>query len=238
MHRDSDHDDDHEHDHENDHENDHEHDHENDHEHGHGHNHGHGSEPQGPVHRAVYVMSMLFCRGGLARTIADLADLSASDVVVDVGCGPGAAARRARREGAVRAIGIDPSPAMLRFARRLTSLRRLSDVEFLEGSAERLPLDPASATVVWAVQSVHHWVDRGRGLEESRRVLAPGGRILLMERAVAPGARGLAAHGLTDQRADELARLMDRAGFADAARQIVRVGRRNYVVVTASAPPP
>lgn len=201
------------------------------------HDHGHESEPHGPLHQAVYVLSMLFCRRGMARTIADLAGLSASDVVVDVGCGPGAAARRARREGAVRAIGIDPSPAMLRFARRLTSLRRLGGVEFLEGSAESLPLESASVTVVWAVQSVHHWVDRRRGLEESRRVLAPQGRLLLMERAVMPGARGLAAHGLTDHRADELARLIGHAGFADAARQIVRVGRRNYVVVTASAPP-
>jgi ubiquinone/menaquinone biosynthesis C-methylase UbiE len=126
---------------------------------------------------------------------------------------------------------------MLRFARRLTSLRRLGGVEFLEGSAESLPLESASVTVVWAVQSVHHWVDRRRGLEESRRVLAPQGRLLLMERAVMPGARGLAAHGLTDHRADELARLIGHTGFADAARQIVRVGRRNYVVVTASAPP-
>jgi ubiquinone/menaquinone biosynthesis C-methylase UbiE len=218
-------------------EQDHDHDDERQHGHEHGHGHRHGHEPQGPLHQAVYVLSMLFGRGGLARTIADLADLSARDVVVDVGCGPGAAARRARREGAMRAIGIDPSPAMLRFARRLTALRRLNGVEFFEGSAEELPLDPASATVVWAVQSVHHWVDRGRGVEESRRVLAPQGRLLLMERSVVPGARGLAAHGLTDHQADERARLLGRAGFADAAKQIVHVGRRNYVVVTASAPP-
>jgi ubiquinone/menaquinone biosynthesis C-methylase UbiE len=125
---------------------------------------------------------------------------------------------------------------MLRFARRLTSIRRIDDVDFLQGSAERLPLFPASATVVWAVQSVHHWVDRGRGVAESLRVLAPRGRLLLMERAVVPGARGLAAHGLTDHQADELARLIGHAGFADVARQIVHVGRRNLVVVTASAP--
>jgi ubiquinone/menaquinone biosynthesis C-methylase UbiE len=214
-------------------------DHGNDHQHGQGHchEHGHAGEPHGPVHQAVYALSMLFRRGGMARTIADLAGLSASDVVVDVGCGPGAGARRARREGAAQAIGIDPSPEMLRLARRLTSLRRVGGVEFLEGSAESLPLDPDSATVVWAIQSVHHWVDRGRGVEESLRVLAPRGRLVLMERAVVSGARGLAAHGLTDHQADELARLIRNTGFADVARQIVRVGRRNYVVVTASAPP-
>ena len=203
----------------------------------HKHRDAHGSERHGPAHQAVFALSMLFCRGGMARTIADLAGLSAGDVVVDIGCGPGAAARRARREGAARAVGIDPSPEMLRFARRLTSLRRMDGVDFLEGAAESLPLDSASATVVWAVQSVHHWVDPVRGLEETRRVLEPRGRLLLMERAVVPGARGLAAHGLTDHRADELVRLIAHTGFADAGRQIVRVGRRNFVVVTASAPP-
>ena len=65
----------------------------------HEHTHGHGHKSHGPVHRAAFTLSMLFCRGGMARTIADLAGLSASDVVVDVGCGPAAAARRARREG-------------------------------------------------------------------------------------------------------------------------------------------
>jgi ubiquinone/menaquinone biosynthesis C-methylase UbiE len=202
----------------------------------HQHRHGHEGQPHGAVHRAAFTISMLFGRGGMARTIADLAGLSAGDVVVDVGCGPGAAARRARRDGATRVVGVDPSPDMLRFARRLTSLRRMDGVDFLEGSAESLPLDPASATVVWAVQSVHHWVDRGRGVKESLRVLAPRGRLLLMERAVVPGARGLAAHGLSDYQADELAGLIGHTGFADVGRQIVRVGRRNLVVLTASAP--
>jgi SAM-dependent methyltransferase len=203
----------------------------------HKHGQGHGHESHGLVHRTALTLSMLFCRGGLARTIANLAGLSPSDVVVDVGCGPGAAARRARREGAGRVVGVDPSPEMLRFARRLTSLGRMDGVDFVEGSAESLPLDSATATVVWAVQSVHHWADRGRGVAESLRVLAPRGRLLLMERAVVPGARGLAAHGLTEHQADELAGVIGHTGFADVASQRVSVGRRNLVVITASAPP-
>jgi SAM-dependent methyltransferase len=201
-----------------------------------GHGHEHKGEPHGPLHQAAYALTMLFGRGGMARTIADLAHLSANDVVVDVGCGPGAAARRARREGAAWVIGVDPSPEMVRFARRLTSLRRVNELDFLEGSAESLPLESASATVVWAIQSVHHWADCRRGLAESRRVLAPRGRLLLMERAVVPGAHGRAAHGLTDHQADELGALIGHTGFVDVGRQIARVGRQNFVVVTASAP--
>lgn len=196
----------------------------------------HQHEPHGSVFGAVFALSMLFGRGGMARALASLADLSTSDVVVDVGCGPGTAARRARREGAARAVGIDPSPQMLRLARWITSLRRADGVSFLEGSAESVPVDSGSATVVWALQSVHHWEDRSQGLKESLRVLVPGGRLLLMERSVERGARGHAKHGLTEQQADDVALLLGRVGFTEAAKRLIRLGRRNFVVITAGAP--
>jgi ubiquinone/menaquinone biosynthesis C-methylase UbiE len=178
---------------------------------------------------------MLFGRSGLARAGAEVAALSSSDVVVDVGCGTGTAVRRARQTGGARAIGIDPNPQMLRLARFVTSLRRVEGVTYLEGSAESLPLDQESATVVWALQSVHHWRDRAQGLKESRRVLAPAGRLIVLERAVVPGARGLAKHGLTGLQADELARLVGQAGFAEVQMRTIRPGRRDFVVLTASA---
>jgi len=93
---------------------------------------------------------------------------------------------------------------MLSLARAITSMRRVTGVEFLEGSAEALPLPDRSATVLWALSSVHHWVDRGAGLAEAHRVLVPGGWILLAERAVAPGARGHARHGLTSEESEVL----------------------------------
>jgi len=183
---------------------------------------------------------MLFGRGGMARRMVQMADLSVADVVVDVGCGPGSAVRRARRGGAARVVGIDPSERMLRLARRVTSLQRVTGSSFVEGAAEHLPVDTGSASVVWAIQSVHHWEDLGLGLHEVRRVLGPAGRVLLMERFVVPGARGLAAHGLTEQHAAELGAQLARVGFAEVSNRTVRVGRRTFVVITATAgsPPP
>jgi SAM-dependent methyltransferase len=190
--------------------------------------------PQGPFFETLYVLTMLFGRGAMARAVSSLAVISARDVVVDVGCGPGTAVRRARREGAARAVGIDPNSHMLLLASWVTTLRRMSGVTFRDGSAEGIPLESASATVVWAIQSVHHWSDRRQGLEESLRVLAPGGRLILAERAVTPGARGLAAHGVTEDDANELAQLARQTGFADVLSRTVRAGRRTLVVVTAS----
>lgn len=200
--------------------------------------HNRHQEPEGVVLRSVYTVSMAFGRGGMARKVAQIANVSASDVVVDLGCGPGTAIRQARRSGAARAVGIDPSPQMLRFAHWLTRLRRLDRVVFLEGTAESVPLDARSATIVWAVQSVHHWENPKKGLREAFRVLAPGGRLVLAEKSVAPGARGHARHGLTKEQSDELVRLLARTGFVSVAKRAVSAGRRNLVAITACTPIP
>jgi len=181
---------------------------------------------------AVWAASMTLGRGAAARVVADVAVVGAADRVVDVGCGPGTAARVAARRGA-RATGVDPSPAMLGLARWITTLARTSGVAFLEGGAESLPLESGTATIVWALASEHHWRDRAAGLTEARRVLVPGGRVLIAERAVTPGATGHARHGLTDAQAGELAHAMTRAGFAGVTCVRRRARRRNLVIVSA-----
>jgi ubiquinone/menaquinone biosynthesis C-methylase UbiE len=183
-------------------------------------------------------VSMLFGRGGLARAVAGMAQLSADDVVVDVGCGPGTAVRRAHREGAAQCWGVDPSPTSLRIGRWVTAAKRIGGVSFLPGSAEQLPIESASATVIWAIQSVHHWANRDQGLRECKRVLAPGGRLFLMERAVTPGARGHAKHGLMADQADDVLGALGAAGFDAIDRRHVTIGRRPFVVITARCPGP
>ena len=53
--------------------------------------------------------------GPRVRAVADAAELTAADRVVDVGCDPGAAVRLAARRAAI-ATGIDPDPAILGLA--------------------------------------------------------------------------------------------------------------------------
>jgi len=174
-------------------------------------------------------------RGAAARAAADLAELRATDRVVDVGCGPGTAVREAGRRG-TPAIGIDPSPGMVRLAWRITRWTHSDGARFIEGSAESLPLVAGRATVLWALSSVHHWEDLARGLAEALRVLAPQGRLLLVERSVAPGANGHVTHGLTESEADRLVQAVEAAGFTHVCREAHQAGRRNLVIVTATAP--
>ncbi|MGP8205110.1 MAG: class I SAM-dependent methyltransferase [Acidimicrobiales bacterium] len=180
---------------------------------------------------------MTLGRGSSAGTVADLARTGPSDRVVDVGCGSGTAARLASRRGST-ATGIDPSPWKLRTARAISSVRRTPRVTFLAGSAESLPLPDASATVVWSMSSVHHWGDRVRGLAEARRVLAPGGRLLLAERRVKQGARGLGAHGLTAEQEAQLLLEVEEAGFQNVKVESHGSGGKAFVVVLGNVPAP
>jgi SAM-dependent methyltransferase len=180
---------------------------------------------------ALAGLTMIMGRGSVARFAADLASVSRGDHVVDVGCGPGTAAREAARRGA-RVTGVDPATVMLRLARALT--RDRAAIDWAEGTAERLPQPDASATVVWSLATVHHWKDVTAGLAEARRVLVPGGRFGAIERHVRPGATGLASHGWTDQQAESFRTQCREAGFDDVCVEKHTPGRRAVLVVRAA----
>ena len=177
--------------------------------------------------------SMILGRQGDARLAERLSGLGPGDVVVDIGCGPGAAVRYAARRGA-STIGVDPAPVMLRLARMLT--RPALPARFVPGTAETLPLPDASASVAWTIASVHHWADLDAGLGEVLRVLKPRGRFVAIEQQTQPEAQGLASHGWTDVQADTFARRCLDHGFVDARVERHEYRRRKTVSVTATAP--
>jgi SAM-dependent methyltransferase len=182
-------------------------------------------------------LRMTIGRGPMARLAADSAGVGPADHVVDVGCGPGTAAREAARRGA-RVTAIDPAPVMRKVARRLT--RSGASITWTDGLAEDLPLADHTATVAWSLATAHHWSDIGRGLLEARRVLEPDGRLIVIERRVHPDATGLASHGWTETQADTFAHECEAAGFADVHVEHADGGRSPLLVVraTRSGSPP
>jgi SAM-dependent methyltransferase len=96
---------------------------------------------------------------------------------LDIGCGEGLLARRlAARVAAV--TGVDASGAMVRLAReRSTGLDNLTfaEADFLDDSQ----LAPGTYGFVSAVAVVHH-VDFGQALRAMERLLAPGGRLVII----------------------------------------------------------
>src|SRR5690606_9850026 len=104
-------------------------------------------------------------------------------------------------------VAVDPADVMLRVGRLLN---RAKGLRYARGSAEDLPVEDGWATVVWALATVHHWPDIDAALNEIRRVLAPGGRFVAIERQIVEGARGHASHGWTRAQAEAFAACCER----------------------------
>lgn len=173
-------------------------------------------------------LAMLAGRGKVARLAADLAEISDTDRVVDIGCGPGAAVREAARRGA-EVWGVDPAPVMLRIARGFTG--RDAGISWLAGTAEGLPLPDGAATVTWSISTVHHWKDLDHGLAEVFRVLVPGGRLLAIERRREAGTSGLASHGWTDDQAQAFADYCVAKGLNNPHILTKQIGRTAHLIV-------
>jgi len=84
-----------------------------------------------------------------------------------------------------RVIGLEPSPRLLAMARRVERTGN-GPVEFIEGSAEAIPLQDASVDTVVTTWTLCSIPDALRALCDMRRVLRPGGRLLFVEHGRAP----------------------------------------------------
>jgi ubiquinone/menaquinone biosynthesis C-methylase UbiE len=82
-------------------------------------------------------------------------------------------------------VGLEPSPELLRMARRRAASISVP-VEFLETSAEAIPLDAGSVDAVVTTWTLCTIPDAPRALVEIRRVLKPGGALLFVEHGRAP----------------------------------------------------
>jgi len=156
----------------------------------------------------------------------DLLSLNADDRFLDLGCGLGAALEHADATGAETA-GIDPSPAMVERA-----ARRVPGADVREGSAESVPFEDDRFTAALAVSTYHHWADPDAGFAEVRRVLVPGGRLLIFERKL----KKSSGHGIDASSADGVAQMLIGHGYVSADVGSVRIGRVDYLTVSAVNP--
>jgi ubiquinone/menaquinone biosynthesis C-methylase UbiE len=154
----------------------------------------------------------------------DAAQVAQGERVLDVGSGTGtlaiAAATRVGQRGVV--VGVDASAEMVAYA-RAKALRASSPVTFQQTPAHALPFPDAQFDVVLCALALHHVPEAARleAIREMRRVLAPAGRVLVVEFggpiSLRAFLRPLALlHALRAPKfLDEAARALREGGFSD-----------------------
>ena len=130
----------------------------------------------------VIARAATYSRERVARTALELLALRPEDVVLELGCGSGRlVAQVAARVRRGAAVGIDPSPLMVRHARfRNRRFVERGVLDLRRGASDDLSMWPAAHfDKVYGLHVVYFWRTPERDLAEIRRVLRPGGRFVL-----------------------------------------------------------
>jgi arsenite methyltransferase len=162
-----------------------------------------------------------------------LADLHAGETVLDLGSGGGIdvllSAKRVGPTG--KAYGLDMTDEMLALARANQAKAGATNVEFLKGEIENIPLPAGAVDVIISNCVINLSADKGRVLQEAFRVLRPGGRFAVSDvvcRGDIPDAVrrsmelwvGCVAGALEES---EYRRLLASAGFVDIEIEPTRI---------------
>ncbi|WP_081763270.1 class I SAM-dependent methyltransferase [Imhoffiella purpurea] len=134
----------------------------------------------------------------LVMLMADWADLSASDEVLDVGYGFGDQdILWSQRCGPRRIVGLNPTASQVEVAqRRVSDLGLEERIDLRLGSATRMSIPDASVDRVMALECAFHFDTREDFFREAWRVLRPGGRLVTADILPMPTAEGRKARAL------------------------------------------
>ena len=174
--------------------------------------------PAGAESRAIY-RDPLYHYPNFRVILAQLA-LTPEDHLLEVGCGGGALLKEALKSGC-RAAAVDHSADMVRVAREANSDAIAEGrLEIVEASAESLPFPDARFTCAAMTGVLGFLADPVAALSEIRRVLASGGRLVVLgsdpELRGTPGAPEPMASRLRFYDDEQLVNLARAAGFRNA----------------------
>ncbi len=169
----------------------------------------------------------------VADDLMSFATLKPGERVLDVACGTGVVTRLAAERTGATVTGLDLNPGMIEVAKSATP--EDISIEWQQSSAEDMPLPDDAYDVVLCQLSLQFFPDKPAALKEMRRVLAPGGRLILnvpgemprlfaiiavaLERHVSPEAAGFLSAVFLLQDPDEVRSLIADAGFQDTTAE-------------------
>lgn len=143
-------------------------------------------------------------------------------VIADLGAGEGTIALLLAQR-AERVIAVDSSPKMVEYGAGVARSNGVKNLEYRLGDLEELPIKNGKVDLALLHQSLHHAMHPQKAIEEARRILRPGGRIVILD---------LVKHGFEEARelyADvwlgfsqiELSEMLRRAHFEDIEVSVV-----------------
>lgn len=163
-----------------------------------------------------------------------LAELREGETVLDLGSGGGIdvllSAKRVGPTG--KAYGLDMTDEMLELAKANARSAGVSNVEFMRGEIEAIPLPEDSVDVIISNCVINLSADKDAVLREAYRVLKPGGRFAVADIVVQGGAlppdvrqlmslwAGCVAGALSE---DDYRQKLARAGFGDIDLEVLQV---------------
>lgn len=182
------------------------------------------------------------------RVLADLAQVKPGDMVLDAGCGIGGSGVWLAENRQASVVGLNIVPEQLKEAEKIARKRGLTEkVKFQLGNYQDMPFPDESFDVVWSLESIEHASDAERFIQESHRVLKPGGKMVvagtfLGEQAVTPEQKrqmelGQAVAGCFNdfRTAETVAEVMRETGFSDVTNtdittQVMKSSRQMTVM--------
>ena len=135
-------------------------------------------------------------------------------VVADLGAGEGTFALQLAQR-ATKVIAVDTSANMIEVGRAQALRHGVGNVDFRLGDMEELPIDGGEVDLAFFSQSLHHALHPERALAEAHRILAPGGRVAILDlaRHRFEEARELYADQWLGFSEVELESMLEQAGF-------------------------
>ncbi len=142
--------------------------------------------------------------------------------IADIGAGEGTVSLLLSRN-ATKVYAIDNSEKMVAYGREVAARSEAGNLEYLLGDQEELPLPDGCVDLALFSQSLHHAIHPAKALGEAFRVLAPGGRLAILDlnRHSFEQARELYADLWLGFGQAELKRMVEQAGFTDWSVSVV-----------------
>ena len=183
---------------------------------------------------------MAFDTARANRIAVERLGVEAGEAVLEIGCGHGRTLARIAETPCRLLAGVDPSEVMVRVARRrLWPWIEAGRAEVSLAASSALPFPDARFDAALAVHVLYFWSDAATDLREIRRVLRPGGRVLLGYRPRdAETIAALPASVYALRSVEETEELLGQSGFVAIRSTAHSLGKSTFVCTEARRPEP